>query len=139
MFGALAIGTVLAGTDKRKTARHGFLAFAIAMCAFASVRGTVLAFITAFILGIAYFGTTTALTTVVQSRLEPEVRGRVMALWFMSFGGTIPIGNVIFGPIMDAIGSRPVLFIGAAWALFLAWWCNIEKIDDQDGRASHTA
>lgn len=139
MFGALAIGTVLAGTDKRKTARHGFLAFAIAMCAFASVRGTVLAFITAFILGIAYFGTTTALTTVVQSRLEPEVRGRVMALWFMSFGGTIPIGNVIFGPIMDAIGSRPVLFIGAAWALFLAWWCNIEKIDNQDARASHTA
>jgi len=132
MFGALAIGTVLAGTDKRRTARHGFVAFAIAMCAFASVRGTFLAFFTAFFLGVAYFGTTTALTTVVQSRLEPEIRGRVMALWFMAFGGTIPIGNVIFGPIMDAIGSRPVLYIGAAWALFLAWWCNIEKIDIRD-------
>lgn len=136
MFGALAIGTVLAATDKRRTARHGFLAFAIAMCAFASVRGTVLAFITAFLLGIAYFGTTTALTTVVQSRLEPEVRGRVMALWFMAFGGTIPIGNVVFGPIMDAIGSRPVLYIGAAWALFLAWWCNVEKIDEEDAAAA---
>jgi MFS family permease len=51
----------------------------------------------------------------------------------MAFGGTIPIGNVIFGPVMDAIGSRPVLYIGAAWALFLAWWCNIEKIDNEDG------
>jgi MFS family permease len=52
-----------------------------------------------------------------------------MSLWFMAFGGTIPLGNVIFGPLMDAIGSRPVLYIGAAWALFLSWWCNIEKID----------
>ncbi|MGA0117010.1 MAG: hypothetical protein ACO3JF_01335, partial [Ilumatobacteraceae bacterium] len=80
-------------------------------------------------------GTTTALTTVVKSRLEPEVRGRVMALWFMSFGGTIPIGNVIFGPIMDAIGSRPVLYISAIWALFLAWWCNVEQIDKRDALA----
>ena len=133
MLGALAIGSVFASTDKRTTARRGFLAFAAAMCAFASVRGTVLAFVTAFLLGIAYFATTTSLTTVVQSRLESEVRGRVMALWFMSFGGTIPIGNVIFGPVMDAIGSRPVLFIGAAWALFLSWWCNIEKIDSREG------
>jgi MFS family permease len=47
----------------------------------------------------------------------------------MAFGGTIPIGNAIFGPIMDAIGSRPVLYFGAAWAVVLAWWCNIEKLD----------
>jgi hypothetical protein len=31
---------------------------------------------------------------------------------------------------MDAVGSRPVLYFGAAWALFLAWWCNIIKLDD---------
>jgi hypothetical protein len=30
---------------------------------------------------------------------------------------------------MDAIGARPVLYLGAAWALFLAWWCDIEKLD----------
>jgi len=33
--------------------------------------------------------------------------------------------------VMDAIGSRPVLYMGAVWALFLAWWCNIEKIDQK--------
>jgi MFS family permease len=69
--------------------------------------------------------------TVMQSRLEIEIRARVMALWFMAFGGTIPIGNVIFGPLMDKFGARPVLYIGAAWALFLSWYCNIEKIDQE--------
>lgn len=129
LLGALAIGTVFASVDKRLLTRRGFLAFAIAMTAFATARGLPLAFITAFLLGIAYFGTTTSLMTVLQSRLEIQIRARVMSLWFMAFGGTIPIGNVIFGPLMDAIGSRPVLYIGAAWALFLSWWCNIEKID----------
>jgi len=134
LLGALAIGTVLAAFDKRKVARFGFLTFAITIALFASVHGTALAFITSFFLGIAYFGTTTSLMTVFQSRLEIEIRARVMALWFMAFGGTIPIGNAIFGPVIDAVGARPVLFIGAVWALFLSWWCNIEKIDRRDER-----
>ena len=99
------------------------------MTMFATVRGTTLAFITAFFLGFAYFGTTTSLMTVFQSRLEIDIRARVMALWFMAFGGTIPLGNAIFGPVMDAVGSRPVLYFGAAWAVALTFWCNIEKID----------
>jgi MFS family permease len=101
------------------------------MTAFATVRNVPLAFITSFFLGIAYFGTTTSLMTVLQSRLELQIRARVMSLWFMAFGGTIPIGNVIFGPLMDAVGSRPVLYLGAVWALLLSWWCNIEKLDSK--------
>ena len=129
LLGALAIGTVLAPFDKRTVSRYGFLSFAVTMTMFATVRGTTLAFITAFLLGFAYFGTTTSLMTVFQSRLEIDIRARVMALWFMAFGGTIPLGNAIFGPVMDAVGSRPVLYFGAAWALVLTYWCNIEKID----------
>ena len=137
LLGALAIGTVLAAFDKRTISRFGFMAFAVTIALFATVRGTPLAFVTAFFLGVAYFGTTTSLMTVFQSRLEIEIRARVMALWFMAFGGTIPIGNAIFGPVIDAIGPRPVLYIGAAWAVFLSWWCNIEKIDQRTD--SHTA
>jgi predicted MFS family arabinose efflux permease len=129
LLGALAIGTVLAPFDKRTVSRYGFLSFAVTMTLFATVRGTPFAFITAFFLGFAYFGTTTSLMTVFQSRLEIDIRARVMALWFMAFGGTIPLGNAIFGPVMDAVGSRPVLYFGAAWAVVLAFWCNIEKID----------
>ena len=129
MFGALAVGTVFATQDKRTTARRGFLLFAVALSLFASAPNVPLAFVTGFLLGTTYFSTTTALMTVLQSRLELQVRARVLSLWFMAFGGTIPIGNIIFGPVMDAIGARPVLYFGAAWALFLSWWCNIHKID----------
>ena len=129
MFGALAVGTVLATEDKRTTARRGFVLFAVALALFASAPNVPLAFVTGFLLGTTYFSTTTALMTVLQSRLELAVRARVLSLWFMAFGGTIPLGNMIFGPIMDSIGARPVMYFGAAWALVLAWWCNIHKLD----------
>ena len=128
-FGGLAIGTVFVGWDKRSVIRYGFLAFAIALAAFAAVREPVGAFVVAPLLGFAYFATTTSMNTVLQSRLEDHERGRVMSLWFMAFGGTVPLGNLVFAPVIDAVGARWVLLGGALWALFLAWWCDIERID----------
>jgi MFS family permease len=128
-FGGLAIGTVFVDTDKRTIVRRGFFGFAILLGLFAVGTSTVYAFVVGALLGFAYFATTTSMNTIFQSRLADHERGRVMALWFMGFGGTVSIGNLIFGPIIDAIGARWVLGGGALWALFLAWWCDIERID----------
>jgi len=84
---------------------------------------------------VSSFFTPTAMSTVLQGRLAPNGRGRTMALWFMSFGGTVPIGNMIFGPLVDAHGARWLLFMGAAWALVLAWWCNVRALDERTGIA----
>ncbi len=128
-FGGLAVGTVFVGRDIRTLIRYGFLGFAIALAGFAAVRTPPAAFLIAPVLGFAYFATTTSMSTVLQSRLEDNERGRVMALWFMAFGGTVPLGNLLFAPVIDSIGPRWVLLGGAIWALFLAWWCDIAKID----------
>jgi MFS family permease len=132
-LGGLAIGTIFVGWDKRRLIRLGFGLFAISMTAFALAREPIGAFISGFFLGVAYFGTTTSMLTVLQSRLQDHERGRVMSLWFMAFGGTVTIGLLIFGPVVDAIGARWVLLGGAAWAGFLSWWCDIAKIDESTG------
>lgn len=134
-LGALAIGTVFTRHDKRTIIRAGFAAFSVCLAAFALVRGAAGAFVAAFPLGFAYFATTTSMSTVVQSRLADNERGRVLALWFMAFGGTVPLGNLAFGPVMDAIGARPVLLGGAVWALVLAGWCDVARVErDAAGR-----
>jgi len=130
-LGGLALGTLFVGRDPRVLIRFGFAANAVAMFAFAASRTAAPAFVAGFALGITYFFTTTAMSTVMQSRLAPHERGRTMALWFMSFGGTVPIGNMIFGPLIDAYGTRWLLFVGAAWAVVLAWWCDIRAIDER--------
>ena len=130
-LGGLALGTIFVGRDPRVMIRWGFTVNAVAMVGFAASRSALPAFITGFAVGVSYFFTTTAMSTVLQGRLAPHERGRTMALWFMSFGGTVPIGNVLFGPLVDRYGARWLLFVGAAWALALAWWCDTRTLDER--------
>ena len=127
-LGALAVGTVLANVDRRRLVTYGFGLFAISLGAFAVIRSPGPAFPVAFVLGCAYFLTATALITIFQENLADTERVAAMPLWFMAFGGSVPVGNLIFGPIIDAIGARWVLGLGAVVAVLLARWCDLRRL-----------
>lgn len=131
-FGALAVGTWLARRDTRRLIPLGLLLFAGAIGTFALLDNWVLALPVAGALGFVYFMTATALASVMQRNLADTERGATMPLWFMAFGGTVPVGNLVFGPLMDAIGARWVLGIGAVSALVLAWWGDLKRLDEDD-------
>ena len=131
-FGALAIGTWLSRRDTRRLIPFGLLIFAAALGAFAALSNYVLALPVAFVLGFVYFMTATALSSVMQRNLADTERGVAMPLWFMVFGGTVPIGNLIGGPIIDAVGARWVLGFGAVFAVGLSWWSNLARLDEDD-------
>ena len=125
LVGALALGTVLAHVDKARLIRPLLIGFAVTVCVFGLLRSVTLAFPVAFVLGWFYFAMATSKLTVIQHNLRSNERARVMALWFMGFGGTVAIGNLAFGPVIDAIGPRPVMLMGGAVALGLSWWCDV--------------
>ncbi len=136
-LGALAVGTWLARRDTRRLIPLGLLLFAGAIGTFALLDNWVLALPVAGALGFVYFMTATALASVMQRNLADTERGATMPLWFMAFGGTVPVGNVAFGPLMDAIGARWVLGIGAVSALVLAWWGDLKRLDEDDFLPEH--
>ena len=72
--------------------------------------------------------TATAITTTLQLNMKNTERATVMPLWFMVFGGTVPIGNLVFGVVIEWIGARAVLGFGAAFAIFLAWWVDLRRL-----------
>lgn len=127
-IGALSVATVLAAVDRRVLIVRGFVGFALSLAVFALVRSPLPAFPVALVLGAFYFLTATVMVTTLQINMRDTERVSVMPLWFMVFGGTVPIGNLIFGPIIDAIGARAVMLFGAAVALFLAWWADLRRL-----------
>jgi Arabinose efflux permease len=133
-LGAISVGTYLAGHSKPVIARRALVAFAILLTGFAMVRDTAIAFPTVGLLGFAYFMVITCLSTVLQERLDNAVRGRIMALWIMSFGGTVPIGVLVGGYLVKGhflglpiapISITAVLLMGAVVALVLVWYCDL--------------
>jgi MFS family permease len=128
VVGALSIGTFLAHQDLAKVVRFGLAGFAITLAAFALLRAPEPAYLIAFLVGFCYFATVTSLATVLQQRLDEAVRGRVMALWVMAFGGTVPLGGMLAGRISDAANITVVLIGGAAVAALLVPYARL-RID----------
>jgi MFS family permease len=58
--------------------------------------------------------------STLQLSAAPEMRGRVMSLWFVAFQGSTPIGGPIVGWVMDALGARAGLGLGAITCLAAA-------------------
>jgi MFS family permease len=120
MLGALSIATVLSQFDKRRMIRYSLLGFAVALMAFANLSTKAILFPIALVLGFFYFATTTAMITVVQQFVSDRDRAPVMALWFMAFGGTVPLGAKAGGWVIDNWSATGLLMIGAAAAVVLA-------------------
>ncbi|HWL43217.1 MAG TPA: MFS transporter [Ilumatobacter sp.] len=136
-FGALAVGTRMAGVDKRRLVRVSLAAFAVCLGVFALLSDVAIAFPVALMLGFAYFVIATALASILQQNLADSERATVMPLWFMAFGGSVPIGNLIGGPLIDLVGARPVLLVGAVFALVLAEVFDLRKLGEHDFLPEH--
>jgi MFS family permease len=130
LAGAISIGTVFATTSKPLIVRICLVGYSISLCAFALERSPVPAYVNVAVTGAFYFAFITALNTTLQARLHENVRGRVMALWMMGFGGTVGIGNLLIGPVVAAVGITDVLLFGAGVALVLAWYADVRPRPD---------
>ncbi len=125
VIGALSIGTVFAHSSKAKLTRVGLVLFAGMLLVFGSLRSDLPAYAAITVLGCVYFAVITSLSTVLQQDLEDASRGKVMALWIMGFGGTVPFGGLAGGFAMEHVGIVPVIAAGSAMAVALAAYADL--------------
>jgi len=125
VVGALSIGTFLSGRNLAVVVRFALVGFSLCLATFVSLDSWLPAFPVSFMLGFCYFAAVTSLSTVFQSRLTHQIRGRVSAVWMMAFGGTVPVSGLLAGWIISLTTLNTVIYFGAAFALFLAWFADL--------------
>jgi predicted MFS family arabinose efflux permease len=124
VIGAVSVGTIFVGVSRTLLIRTGLAGFALCLGAFGLIHEIWLAYPIVLAVGYAYFVTVTSLSTAIQAHIADEVRGRVMALWIMGFGGTVPLGLLAGGAVASATSVSTVVVGGAVAALIigaLAW------------------
>jgi MFS family permease len=115
--GALAAALTVASAGHifptRIMALGGIAIFSASLALFAFTRNLYLATVLLAIVGfgiVLYFSTS---NTVLQSIVPDEMRGRVMGIWTLIFGGMIPLGSLQAGLMADFLGAPATIAIGA--------------------------
>jgi MFS family permease len=65
------------------------------------------------LVGVANISFMSTGNSTLQLGAAPEMRGRVMSLWFVAFQGSTPIGGPVVGAVMATFGARAGLGLGA--------------------------
>jgi MFS family permease len=65
-----------------------------------------------FVVGMSMITQAASTNTLIQSMVPDSVRGRVMAIYAMSFMGMAPIGALVEGWIAEHIGAPYTVMIG---------------------------
>lgn len=92
----------------------------LALVAFSFSESLWLALPMLFVSSLSMMLTAASTNTVLQSIVPDELRGRVAALYVMSFLGMSPLGSLLSGWLADRIGSQNALAIFGATGLSAA-------------------
>lgn len=78
--------------------------FSAALLALSFAHDFIFAAVTTFFIGASMMVLISATSTILQSIIDENKRGRVMSFFTMAFMGTAPIGSLIGGAIADRFG-----------------------------------
>ena len=128
MTAAMGVGAVVGGLLVAARGKTGLRPLAISALAFgfALVLAAVAPNLPLELLALAVAGAGSISfmatgNSTLQLNSAPEMRGRVMSLWFVAFQGSTPIGGPVVGATMAALGPRAGLGLGATVALLVAF------------------
>lgn len=111
--GALAVSPLAERFGRRRVLVVNLVVLPLVLCAYAAAPNLATATVALTLVGAAYIGILSGLSTVVQLRAPNALRARVVSLYMVALGTIYPLGAVIQGALGDWIGLRTVT-IGCA-------------------------
>lgn len=125
LLGALMIASLGRIRFKGKLLTLGTFAFPILLIVFALMRWLPLSLLALVGVGWSFMILFNTANALVQTLVADELRGRVMAIYSLTFFGTMPIGGLLAGVVASKIGEPETVILGALISLVFAgliWW-----------------
>ena len=113
LVGALTVATYGSRVRPRRLILGGLWLFSAMLLLLAVVRWYPLALACLAVAGwgmLLYFSTT---NTLIQTSVSDDMRGRVMGIWALVFGGMMPVGGLESGLLSQAVGVPWTVAAGA--------------------------
>jgi MFS family permease len=96
------------------------IGFPLVLGAFAHATYLPASLVLAFGLGFGFMTQFTMINTLLQTRVADRLRGRVMALYTLTFFGFAPFGNLAVGALSERIGLSTAIGIFALISVLLS-------------------
>lgn len=113
LVGALVTAALGQAMPRRTAVLGGVWLFASMLLLFSVTRiyALSLAFLAVGAFGMMIFFSTS--NTLVQTSVPDEMRGRVMGVWALIFGGMVPVGSLEAGTLAHLLGTQVTIAFGA--------------------------
>ncbi len=108
-LGALFLASLKPGTNLNKILTINTFVFGAGLLLLAYTTWYLLALV---FLAVAAFGMMSQMTinlTLLQTSVQPELRGRVISIFVLVFTGGLPLGSLLVGAISHHIGVQPTV------------------------------
>jgi MFS family permease len=96
------------------------LGFSSLLIVFAFLTSFPLALLGGFGLGVCFMIQNTTINTLLQTRVDDAMRGRVLSLYTLSFFGLAPFGNLMAGSLAQVWTLQGTVALGAGMTLLLS-------------------
>ncbi|MCJ7652988.1 MAG: MFS transporter [Actinobacteria bacterium] len=129
MFGLSGLGAVIAAPlvtvlnrrlREREIIKMSMFGLGLFLLAFALSRTYWLSLVLSVGLGANYLMVGASINTVLQSKVDRDMRGRIMSLYILLFLGGFALGGQLMGYLADIRSTSFSLFLGGAVCLALA-------------------
>jgi MFS family permease len=138
--GAIFLASQKPGSNLKKILAINTLVFGGGLILFSHEGNYPLALVFATVAGFGMMSQITVSNTLIQTTVEPDMRGRVISYYAMAFFGMQPLGGLLIGSLSKWIGTPDTMLAEGIFALLIGLlhfrYLRKEKLKQQQAMAS---
>jgi len=126
-LGGLIVGAWGGFKKRMTTLLSGLAAFGLLSVGMGLAGDFVVYLVQMLVLGIALTMIQTAVTTLIQERVDASMQGRVFGFENILYCGSLSLGMIVFGPLADAFPMRAIMVGTGVAFLLLAFFIRLNR------------